>query len=48
MTIRNEHKVNRTLLMLRETFGLLNIKEIKLEAILEAHVSKNTMICPKM
>ena len=45
LTVRDERKIIRTMLMLRETWGSFSIKRLKLESGLYPHVSDNTVIC---
>ena len=43
-TVRDEAKIMRTMLMLRETLGSLSIKRLKLESGVDSHVSNNTIM----
>ena len=44
LTLRDERKIIRTMLMLRETLGSFSIKRLKLESGVDPHVSDNIII----
>ena len=44
LTVRDERKIIRTMLMLRETLGSFSIKQLKLESGVDPHVSDNTVV----
>ena len=44
LTVRDERKIIRTMLMLRETLGSFSIKRLKLESGVDPHVSDNTIM----
>ena len=43
-TVRDEHKIIRTMLILRETLSSFSIKQLKLKSSVDPHVSENTSI----
>ena len=44
LIVRDERKIIRTMLMLRETLGSFSIKRLKLESGVDPHLSDNTII----
>ena len=44
LTVRDECKIIKTMLMLRDTLGSFSIKRLKLESGVDPHVSDNTII----
>ena len=44
MTVRDERKIIRTMMMLRETLGSFSIKRLILKSGVDPHVSDNTII----
>ena len=44
LTVREERKIIRTMMMLRETLGSFSIKRLILESGVDPHVSDNTII----
>ena len=44
LTVRDERKIIRTMLILRETFSSFSIKRLKLESGVDPHVSDNIII----
>ena len=44
LTVRDERKIIRAMLMLRETLGSFSMKRLKLESRVDPHVSNNTII----